>query len=102
MAPGGVFDVADVTLEVLHTPGHSPGSVCLYCEELGVVLSGDALLADGPGRHDGEYPDFPGQLNAIGAELLTLPEETRVLPGHGEQITIGLAGRRFDAWVAGA
>jgi glyoxylase-like metal-dependent hydrolase (beta-lactamase superfamily II) len=102
MAPGGVFEVSDVTLEVLHTPGHSPGSVSLYCEELGAVLSGDALLAGGPGQHDGEYPDFPRQLSAIGAELLTLPEDTRVLPGHGEQITIGLAGRRFDAWAAGA
>src|SRR6516225_5766236 len=102
MAPGGIFEVADVTLEVLHTPGHSPGSVSLYCEELGAVLSGDALLADGPGRHDGEYPDFPAQLSAIGAELLTLPEDTSVLPGHGEQISIGLALRRFDGWVAGA
>jgi glyoxylase-like metal-dependent hydrolase (beta-lactamase superfamily II) len=102
MAPGGAFEVSDVTLEVLHTPGHSPGSVSLYCEELGAVLAGDALLADGPGQHDGEYPDFPGQLSAIGAELLTLPEDTSVLPGHGEQITIGLAGRRFDAWAAGA
>ena len=102
MAPGGIFEVSEATLEVLHTPGHSPGSVSLYCEELGTVLSGDALLADGPGQHDGEYPDFPGQLSAIGAELLTLPEDTSVLPGHGEQISIGLAVRRFDAWAAGA
>jgi glyoxylase-like metal-dependent hydrolase (beta-lactamase superfamily II) len=101
MAPGGLFEVSDVTLEVLATPGHSPGSVSLYCEELGAVLSGDALLAGGPGQHDGEYPDFPGQLSAIGAELLTLPEDTRVLPGHGEQITIGQAVGRFDAWAAG-
>ena len=102
MEPGGIFEVSDVTLEVLPTPGHSPGSVSLYCAELAAVLSGDALLADGPGRHDGEYPDFPGQLSAIGAELLTLPEDTSVLPGHGEQISIGLALRRFDGWVAGA
>ncbi|HEY6274899.1 MAG TPA: MBL fold metallo-hydrolase [Streptosporangiaceae bacterium] len=102
MEPGGVFEVADVGLEVLHTPGHSPGSVSLYCEELGVVLSGDALLAAGPGQHDGEYPNFASQLSAIGAELLTLPEETRVLPGHGEEITIELAGKRFDSWAAGA
>jgi glyoxylase-like metal-dependent hydrolase (beta-lactamase superfamily II) len=101
MAAGGLFEVSDVTLEVLATPGRSPGSVSLYCGELGAVLTGDALLADGPGRHDGEYPDFPGQLSAIGADLLTLPEETRVLPGHGEQITIGLAVRRFDSWASG-
>jgi len=100
MEEGGIFEVADVALEVLHTPGHSPGSVSLYCEGLGAVFSGDALTADGPVPHDGEYPDFPGQLSAIGQELLTLPEETRVLPGHGEEITVETAGRRFDAWVA--
>jgi glyoxylase-like metal-dependent hydrolase (beta-lactamase superfamily II) len=99
MEEGGLFEVADVVLEVLHTPGHSPGSVCLYCEELGVVFSGDALLAEGPAPHAGEYPDFAGQLSAIGEELLTLPEETRVLPGHGEEITVGTAGKRFDSWV---
>lgn len=100
MEEGGIFEVADVALEVLHTPGHSPGSVSLYCEGLAVVFSGDALTADGPAPHAGEYPDFPGQLSAIGQELLTLPEETRVLPGHGEEITVETAGRRFDAWVA--
>jgi glyoxylase-like metal-dependent hydrolase (beta-lactamase superfamily II) len=100
MAEGGIFEVAGVALEVLHTPGHSPGSVSLYCEQLGVVFSGDALLADGPARHAGEYPDFPGQLSAIGQELLTLPDETRVLPGHGEETTVETAGKLFDSWVA--
>lgn len=100
MDEGGIFEVADVALEVLHTPGHSPGSVSLYCEQLGVVFSGDALLADGPAPHEGEYPDFPGQLSAIGQELLTLPDETRVLPGHGEEITVETAGKLFDSWVA--
>jgi glyoxylase-like metal-dependent hydrolase (beta-lactamase superfamily II) len=100
MEEGGIFEVADVALEVLHTPGHSPGSVSLYCEELAAVFSGDALLAGGPAPHAGEYPDFPGQLSAIGQELLTLPEVTRVLPGHGEEITVEMAGKRFDSWVA--
>lgn len=100
MEEGGIFEVADVALEVIHTPGHSPGSVSLYCEQLGVVFSGDALLADGPAPHAGEYPDFPGQLSAIGQELLTLPDETRVLPGHGEETTVETAGKLFDSWVA--
>jgi glyoxylase-like metal-dependent hydrolase (beta-lactamase superfamily II) len=99
MEEGGAFEVADVTLEVLHTPGHSPGSVSIYCENLGVVFSGDALSADGPCPHDGGFPDFAGQLSAIGAELLTLPGETRVLPGHGEESTIATAEKRFDSWV---
>ena len=100
MEEGGVFEVADVALEVIHTPGHSPGSVSLYCEELGAVLTGDALLADGPAQHAGEFPDFARQLSAIGEALLTLPSQTKVLPGHGEQTTIAVAGRRFDSWVS--
>jgi len=99
MEEGGAFEVADVTLDVLRTPGHSPGSVSIYCEDLGVVFSGDALSADGPRPHDGEFPDFAGQLSSIGAELLTLPGETRVLPGHGEESTIAMAEKRFDSWV---
>ena len=99
MEEAGIFEVADAALEVLHTPGHTPGSVSLYCEELAVVFSGDALLADGPAPHAGEYPAFPGQLNAIGQELLTLPPQVRVLPGHGEEITVETAGKRFDSWV---
>jgi glyoxylase-like metal-dependent hydrolase (beta-lactamase superfamily II) len=99
MEEAGIFEVADAALEVLHTPGHTPGSISLYCEELAVVFSGDALLADGPAPHAGEYPDFPGQLNAIGQELLTLPPQVRVLPGHGEEITVETAGKRFDSWV---
>lgn len=100
MADGGVFEVADVALEVIHTPGHSPGSVCLYCEDLGVVFSGDALLATGLGRYCGEYPDFPGQVSAVGEYLLTLPPDTRVLPGHGEETTVEAAEKRFDSWVS--
>jgi glyoxylase-like metal-dependent hydrolase (beta-lactamase superfamily II) len=99
MEDGGVFAVADVSLEVIHAPGHSPGSVCLYSEELEAVFSGDGLLAGGAARHEGDYPDFPGQLSAIGEHLLTLPEETRVLPGHGPETTVAAAQKQFDAWV---
>jgi len=99
MADKGRFEVADVMLEVLHTPGHSPGSVSLYCADLEAVFTGDALLASGPAPHEGEYPDFPGQLTAIGERLLDLPSRTRVLPGHGEETTISAAAKRFDGWV---
>ncbi|HUN36224.1 MAG TPA: MBL fold metallo-hydrolase [Trebonia sp.] len=99
MDHGGTFEVADVSIEVIHTPGHSHGSVSLYCSELEVVFTGDALLASGPAAHDGDFPDFPRQLNSIGEHLLDLPGETRVLPGHGEEITIAAASKRFDGWV---
>jgi len=100
MEEGGAFEVAGVTLDVLHTPGHTPGSVSIYCEDLGVVFSGDALSADGPRPHDGEFPDFAAQLSAIGAELLPLPVTTRVLSGHGEESTVAEAEQRFDSWFA--
>jgi len=100
MADGGIFEVADVQLEVIHAPGHTDGSVCLYCEDLGVVFTGHALLEDGPVPHDGEFPDFAGQLTAIGEHLLTLPSDTRVLPGQGGQTTIGAAEKKFDSWVS--
>ena len=99
MADGGLFDVADVQLEVIHTPGHTAGSVSLYCADLEVVFTGDTLLATGPAPHDGQYPDFPRQLTAIGEKLLDLPSGTRVLPGHGEESTVAAAAKRFDSWV---
>jgi glyoxylase-like metal-dependent hydrolase (beta-lactamase superfamily II) len=102
MADGGIFEVSDVALEVIHTPGHSPGSVSLYCEDLGAVCTGDALTAAGPASHGREFPDMPGQLSAIGEELLPLPGETRVLPGHGEELTMAAAEKQFDTWVATA
>jgi glyoxylase-like metal-dependent hydrolase (beta-lactamase superfamily II) len=100
MTDGGRFDVGDVRLEVLHTPGHTRGCVSLYCADLGVVFTGDTLLASGPAPHEGEYPDFPGQLTAIGERLLGLPSATRVLPGHGEETTVALAERQFDSWAS--
>jgi len=99
MAAGGRFEVADVALEVIHTPGHTPGSVSLYCEDLEVVFTGDTLAASGPVPHEGVHPDFAGQLTAIGERLLDLPSATRVLPGHGEETTIGDVAKQFDGWV---
>ena len=53
MEDGGIFEVADVELEVMHAPGHTDGSVCLYCEELGALFTGHAMVAEGPVPHDG-------------------------------------------------
>jgi len=100
MADGGIFEIADVQLEVIHAPGHTPGSVCLYCEDLDAVFTGHALTAGGPVLHDGEFPDFARQLTAIGEYLLALPGRTRVLPGDGEETTIADAEKHFDAWVS--
>jgi glyoxylase-like metal-dependent hydrolase (beta-lactamase superfamily II) len=100
MEDGGIFEVAGARLEVIHAPGHSPGSVCLYSEDLGAVFSGDVLSAAGPVPHENEFPDFAEQMTAIGEHLLTLPSATRVLPGHGEPTTVAAAEKKFDTWFA--
>jgi glyoxylase-like metal-dependent hydrolase (beta-lactamase superfamily II) len=100
MDDGGKFEVADVTLEVLHSPGHSRGSCCLYCEELDVVFSGDVVTENGPVPRDDGFPAWSKQLDAIGAQVLTLPPETRILPGHGDELTVAVAEKRFNSWVA--
>jgi glyoxylase-like metal-dependent hydrolase (beta-lactamase superfamily II) len=100
MEEGGIFQVADVTLEVIHAPGHSPGSICLYCDELGVLFSGDVVSGGGPVPHQGYFDDFPRQVSSIGASVLTLHGHTRILAGHGEESTVALAERRFDSWVS--
>jgi glyoxylase-like metal-dependent hydrolase (beta-lactamase superfamily II) len=99
---GGMFEVADATLEVIHAGGHTLGSICLYCEDLNAVFTGHALTAEGPVRHDGEFRDFADQLTAIGEHLLPLPPGTRVLPGAGQETTIAAAEKNFDSWVTAA
>lgn len=101
MADGGAFEVGDVRLEVLHTPGASRGSVCLYSEDLGVVFTGDTLLAGRPGPVGEDHVDLARQITSIGEALLTLPMDTRVLPGHGDETTIRTESSNFDRWVAG-
>jgi glyoxylase-like metal-dependent hydrolase (beta-lactamase superfamily II) len=100
MEDGGKFEVAGVTLEVLHAPGHSRGSCCLYCEELDAVFTGDVVAETGPVPRDDGYPNWGKQLDTIGAQVLTLPAETRILPGHGDEFTVAMAEKRFDSWVA--
>jgi glyoxylase-like metal-dependent hydrolase (beta-lactamase superfamily II) len=100
MEDGGKFGVAGVTLEVLHAPGHSRGSVLLYCEELGAAFTGDVVTETGPVARDDGYPNWGRQLDAIGAQVLTLPAETRLLPGHGEEFTVAVADKRFNSWVS--
>jgi glyoxylase-like metal-dependent hydrolase (beta-lactamase superfamily II) len=100
LAAAGEFEVADITLEVMHTPGHSAGSVCLYCEELGAVFCGDLLAADGLVTSEDGFSNFARQLSSIGENLLTLAPETRVLPGHGPEFTVAAAEKNFDSWVS--
>jgi glyoxylase-like metal-dependent hydrolase (beta-lactamase superfamily II) len=87
-------------LRVLHTPGHSPGSCCLYDEGAQVLFSGDTLFEGGPGATGQRYSDYPTLVASIRDRLLALPAETRVLPGHGAETTIGREARGLPDWEA--
>ncbi|HUW39735.1 MAG TPA: MBL fold metallo-hydrolase [Rectinemataceae bacterium] len=83
-------------LRVIHTPGHTKGSICLYDETGGFLLSGDTLFRDGVGRTDGPDSD-PDELAASLERLFALPPSTHVFPGHGEPTTISRERGRFPA-----
>jgi glyoxylase-like metal-dependent hydrolase (beta-lactamase superfamily II) len=86
---GDVFEVGGATLKAIHTPGHSPGSTCFYLESEGTVFTGDTLFNGGPGATGRSYSDYPTILASIRERLLTLPPETVVRTGHGDNTTIG-------------
>jgi len=84
-----IIQHAGIKLMVIHTPGHTPGGICLYDKENNSLFSGDTLFADSVGRTD--LPPFGNMdqlINSIKQKLLTLPDETKVYPGHGPQTTI--------------
>ncbi len=81
--------VKDSTLRVLHTPGHTPGSICLYDVEQNILFSGDTLFRDSIGRSDFAGGDHETLISHIKGRLLDLPGETIVYPGHGDSTTIG-------------
>ena len=96
---GQLIAVAGITLEVLHTPGHSPGSVCFSAPELGTVFSGDTLFHGGPGATGRSFSDFPTIIDSITATLLTLPAATVVRTGHGQSTLIGDEASQREEWI---
>jgi len=89
LADGQLIPVGGTTLEVLHTPGHAPGAVCLYVRDLGAVFTGDTLFEGGPGATGRSYSDRPTIEDSIRTRLFALPDETVVHTGHGADTTIG-------------
>ncbi len=82
------IDISDLHFLVLHTPGHSPGGICLWGE--GVVFTGDTLFNFGIGRFDTAGGSGSQLMNSIHIKLMVLPDNTVVYPGHGPQTTIGI------------
>ncbi len=104
MTPPGVYDVpekfeslgdgdriglAGLEFEVRHTPGHTPGHCCFYLEQEETLFSGDQLFAGSIGRTDFPYGSLAALMTSMEKKVMVLPDDTRVLPGHGPETTIG-------------
>jgi hydroxyacylglutathione hydrolase len=81
--------LGEVEFEVRYTPGHTPGHVVLYCASAGVCFCGDLIFAGSVGRTDLPGSDEVSLVNSIRSQIYTLPDETRLLPGHGPETTVG-------------
>lgn len=92
LADGDDVEVDGLKLRVIHTPGHTAGSVCFYAD--GVLFGGDTLFAGSIGRTDLPGGDYDEEMRSIVDRLLVLPDDTIVLPGHMDQTTIGHERRR--------
>lgn len=97
---GQTLRLGEMTWSVLHTPGHSPGGITLYHAPSRQAIVGDTLFAGSIGRYDFPTSDGPLLLKSIREKLLTLPDDTRVLPGHGPETTIGVE-RRSNPFLIG-
>jgi glyoxylase-like metal-dependent hydrolase (beta-lactamase superfamily II) len=91
--------VAGTEIQAIHTPGHSPGSTCLYLPEAGELFSGDTLFSGGPGATGRSFSDFPTIIGSIRDRLFALPAETRVHTGHGDGTTIGTESPHLEEWI---
>jgi glyoxylase-like metal-dependent hydrolase (beta-lactamase superfamily II) len=94
-----VVEVGRLRLRTIHTPGHTPGSMCFRVEGSTVLFSGDTLFPGGPGATRFPGGDFPTIIESISTRLFTLPADTWVLPGHGDPTTIGTERPHLQEWI---
>lgn len=97
---GQMLSAGGIELRAIATPGHSPGSTCLYAPALGALFSGDTLFHGGPGATGRSYSDFPTILASIKNKLGVLPADTVVYTGHGDSTTIGDEIVHYEEWVS--
>jgi len=93
------FDVGGTSLTVHGTPGHTPGSMSLYCEDLSAVFTGDTLFEGGPGATRWDYSSFPRIISSIQTQLFTLPEDTVVHTGHGPSTSVAAECDHLQEWM---
>jgi glyoxylase-like metal-dependent hydrolase (beta-lactamase superfamily II) len=94
-----VITVGRLRLHTIHTPGHTPGSMCFLVDGSPILFSGDTLFPGGPGNTSFPGGDFPTIIRSIDDRLFSkLPAETIILPGHGDQSTIGEERPHLEEW----
>lgn len=79
---GDIFQIGKIEWKVFHTPGHTPGGICLYSSAYSICLTGDTLFVGSVGRTDGPKASWPELLNSIQTKLMVLPDDTEIFPGH--------------------
>ena len=89
LAHGQILHSGSVTFEVRHTPGHTPGHCVFYCMQENILFSGDLIFQGGVGRTDLPGGDWETLVESIREQVFTLPDETRILPGHGGETRVG-------------
>ena len=94
-----IINVGRVRLETILTPGHTPGSMCFKVKDKPILFSGDTLFPGGPGATQFEGGDFEKIIDSIDRRLFTLDKRTAVLPGHGDNTTIGDERPHLDEWI---
>lgn len=94
-----VIEVGELRLRSIHNPGHTPGSISFHVEDSPLLFSGDTLFPGGPGATKFPGGDFATIIDSIDNRLFTFPADTIVLPGHGEDTTIGAERPHLREWV---
>ena len=94
-----VIEVGRLRLHLIHTPGHTPGSICFRIEGSPVLFAGDTLFPGGPGNTTFEGGDFAAIIRSLDEKLFRLPVDTIVMPGHGDDTTIGTERPHLQEWA---
>jgi hydroxyacylglutathione hydrolase len=100
LSHGQILRIGKQRLEARYTPGHTPGHMVFYCKEAGVVFCGDLIFAGSVGRTDLPGGDYETLIESIQVQILTLPDETRLLSGHGPETTVGVE-RAYNPFLQG-
>jgi len=96
---GDVICAGNIHFTVLHTPGHTPGSLCFLTGNY--LIAGDTIFPGGPGK-TGSAPDFKRIVESLSSKIFVLPEDTRIYPGHGDSAVLRKEKQAFEAFSAGA